>query len=306
MRAGHLGSEFGRAAPPASLSFGVSRQRKTNVIHTHMKSTITASLLLISLCSAITRGVAQIPTFPVISDFSTSNDGWKITYVDGRIGGDAAWSSSGGNPGGYVPYVFAGNAPTGIAAPSKFLGDWSSLDGRGHLQYDHGVFALTGYGGEEPNTVTIAGPGGSATWTGPPGGAPNGGWKTLCTPIDAGSWVVTSGAWSSLLTNITYLNVRLELYPNAGVDEEGIDNVQLDFDALRLSIRCSQADCSQVELCWLSCTNRMYQIQFRSNLATNQWADLLSAIPGDGARKYVTNAVAADQPVRFYRIVQSQ
>src|SRR5207245_11623348 len=117
---------------------------------------------------------------------------------------------------------------------------------------------------------------------GRPGGAPNGGWKTLCVSTDAASWVVTSMNWSSLLTNVTYLNVRLELYSNAGADEEGIDNVQLDFDALRLSIRCSQSDCSQVELCWLSCTNRMYQIQFRSNLATNQWADLGSEIPGGG------------------------
>jgi hypothetical protein len=66
--------------------------------------------------------------------------------------------------------------------------------------------------------------------------------------------------------------------------------------APRLSI-----EVSQVRLCWNSETNKSYQIQYRSESTTNQWADLGAPITGNGATVCTTNDVAT--PPRFYRVV---
>lgn len=61
--------------------------------------------------------------------------------------------------------------------------------------------------------------------------------------------------------------------------------------------------CSQVEICWESATNATYQLQYRSTLTTNQWVAFGAPVQGDGTRQCVTDAVVADQPQRFYRIL---
>lgn len=67
----------------------------------------------------------------------------------------------------------------------------------------------------------------------------------------------------------------------------------------RLEIRVSQ-----VELCWQTATNTMYQLQYRSTLTTNQWTPLTGTwITGDGTRYCTTDAVLAGTPQRFYRVV---
>lgn len=66
----------------------------------------------------------------------------------------------------------------------------------------------------------------------------------------------------------------------------------------RLSIRCSQ-----VEVCWQSDSNKTYQLQYRSSLTTNLWADLGAAIQGDGTRKCIMDSVAEGQPQRYYRAI---
>ena len=61
---------------------------------------------------------------------------------------------------------------------------------------------------------------------------------------------------------------------------------------------------SEVEISWLSKTNRAYQVQYRSTLTTNNWVDLLSTnLPGTGASLSVPDHVPLGQPQRFYRVV---
>jgi len=61
---------------------------------------------------------------------------------------------------------------------------------------------------------------------------------------------------------------------------------------------------SQVEVCWTCYSNRMYQVQYRSTLTTNNWTDLGSPIQGNGTRNCITDAILADQPQRYYRVVE--
>jgi hypothetical protein len=60
---------------------------------------------------------------------------------------------------------------------------------------------------------------------------------------------------------------------------------------------------SPLEFCWTSRTNRMYQVQYRSQL-TNIWTSLGPPVQGNGTTNCITDAVIADQPQRFYRVAE--
>lgn len=62
---------------------------------------------------------------------------------------------------------------------------------------------------------------------------------------------------------------------------------------------------SCVDVCWDSLSNRVYQVQYRSDLTTNQWTNLGSPIPGDGETKCIS-APVLKEPARFYRVVESE
>jgi hypothetical protein len=58
---------------------------------------------------------------------------------------------------------------------------------------------------------------------------------------------------------------------------------------------------SPVRLCWDSNSNSTYQIQYRSELTTNEWADLGVPIAGNRTTNCITDAIVT--PQRFYRVV---
>jgi len=66
----------------------------------------------------------------------------------------------------------------------------------------------------------------------------------------------------------------------------------------RLSIRVSQ-----VELCWDTTSNKVYQLQFSSSLTSNAWLPLGGTVTGNGLRYCTNDAVLPDQPQRFYQLV---
>lgn len=162
------------------------------------------------------------------STFDTGLDGWTVD--SGNVTGNLAWSSTGGNPGGFL-LAIDGTNPNGIMrAPGKYLGNWTPLDGTGTLSFDHKVIDL-GAGVFEvgPYTVDIAGPTTSATWTSTT--APNGvtPWVNIVVPIEESAWSVTSGTWAALLADVTRLRIHVELIGNNQQpnDLAGLDNVVL-------------------------------------------------------------------------------
>ena len=63
------------------------------------------------------------------------------------------------------------------------------------------------------------------------------------------------------------------------------------------------AQLSCVDICWNSLSNFTYQVQYRSDLTTNQWVNLGSPVPGTGTDMCVTDNVKG-QPQKFYRVVE--
>jgi hypothetical protein len=59
---------------------------------------------------------------------------------------------------------------------------------------------------------------------------------------------------------------------------------------------------SQVSICWDTASNKTYQLQYRSDLTTNQWVNLGGLLPGTGSKICITDEVT-DSPRRFYRAV---
>lgn len=63
---------------------------------------------------------------------------------------------------------------------------------------------------------------------------------------------------------------------------------------------------SQVEICWTSRLDRMYQVQYRSTFTTNLWTNLGAPVQGNGSTNCITDAVVPDQPQRYYRVEELQ
>ncbi len=57
---------------------------------------------------------------------------------------------------------------------------------------------------------------------------------------------------------------------------------------------------SQVRLCWQSQTNRLYQLQYATDLASNSWTNLGTPIPGTGND---CSEQPVGEPHRFYRVL---
>ncbi len=98
-------------------------------------------------------------------------------------------------------------------------------------------------------------------------------------------------------------------YTFTGTRESGSnDDAYLDAAFLtvttnaRLDIRTSHAG-SQVELCWDTVTNNLYQLQHTSSLTANGWLPLGGMISGDGSRFCTNDTVTSGEARRFYRLV---
>ena len=60
---------------------------------------------------------------------------------------------------------------------------------------------------------------------------------------------------------------------------------------------------SQVEVCWNSKSNLTYQVQYRSDLATNLWTPLGGCIRSTNSTSCIFDPIVVGQPQRFYRAV---
>jgi len=154
-------------------------------------------------------------------------------------------------------------------------------------------------------------------------GAPIALWLGLNDQLQEGKFVWTSGQTSSythwsagqpdngggeLTENFVHMwfpgfNPGYDRYWNDLPDLDSVHQtpvcgvVEIEDQPPLLSIRCSQ-----VELCWPSRTNRIYQLQYKSALTTNVWVDLGNPMAGTGTNICIPDAIAVGQPQRFYRL----
>lgn len=59
---------------------------------------------------------------------------------------------------------------------------------------------------------------------------------------------------------------------------------------------------SQVELCWQTAPNLLYQLEYRDAFSTNGWLAFGPSVPGDGTRFCTNDFVLPGQPRRFYQL----
>ncbi len=80
---------------------------------------------------------------------------------------------------------------------------------------------------------------------------------------------------------------------------QGVVEVEPRTDLGPLTIRVSE-----VELKWLSVSNQLYQLQYRSELTTNAWVNLFGTnVVGDGTTIRFTEKVVEGAPSKYYRVL---
>lgn len=80
-------------------------------------------------------------------------------------------------------------------------------------------------------------------------------------------------------------------------------NVDLVLDAVSLEpvVRPVSIQAFPIQICWESQTNRSYQIQYKTNLASPDWLDSGSPVAGTGST-ICSNQITAD-PQKFFRVI---
>jgi len=129
-----------------------------------------------------------------------------------------------GNRGGFMQVSDRTSTEGYAFAPSRFLGDWSSLDGDGRVTVDVRILTSTGTNLGSPEFLRLSGPGGSAHVAVDASDLPNNSrvWKKFTFVLDPAVWTVDSGSWSALLASVTECRLDTDFYSGGGTC--GFDN----------------------------------------------------------------------------------
>jgi hypothetical protein len=153
----------------------------------------------------------------ITSTFDTDLDGW--TAKNGTV----LWSSTGGNPGGFLQEEDTAESNMQVVAPAKFLGDLTgytfTVDIR-QLIGSAGTFG--GFG-----NLTLTGPGGLTMIA--DFGDPSTSWTTYSLPLTSASFGGNPD-FNTIITNVTKIQVALDPRNQENDDQVGLDNVILSND----------------------------------------------------------------------------
>ena len=161
------------------------------------------------------------PVFnPCESDIFTALDlgDWSFANTNGVTN-----PGSDGNRGGFAR-ITDGAGTTYAFAPSRFLGDWTSLVGHGRVTVDVRLLSRAAAPVDIPEFIRLAGPGGSAVVPLAGADVPASAvvWKTFEYPLQENVWTMTSGTWAGLMQNVTEVRIQADIV--AGTEVFGIDN----------------------------------------------------------------------------------
>ncbi|MBN1816575.1 MAG: hypothetical protein JW828_04395 [Sedimentisphaerales bacterium] len=174
----------------------------------------------------------------VESTFDTDVESWLVTGDN-----SAAWEATTGNPGGCLS---VNDHATGdmnyIVAPPKYHGDWSGMTATDSLSaqifYQH---LGGGYQVYPAYIFRIAGPGGSAyTMVGESFHPTEGAWTTYTAYLNPADWVIETGDWNAILSNINSVRITGEYYN--GTEIVRLDNVHLTSTPVKAFIPCAYDD----------------------------------------------------------------
>ena len=162
---------------------------------------------------------AESPATGALSTFDTDLDGWTEEFPADI---DIFWESSGGNPGGFMRTVDTSGLQARALAPSKYLGDWSTLDnGRGVVRVDAKLIDADGAEVVVAGGIEIAGPGGRLDHVFPTPHTST--WRTFEVPIAEADWQINEGTWAGVLANVTKMSLLADT--TVEHDVNGYDNI---------------------------------------------------------------------------------
>lgn len=167
----------------------------------------------------LTGGVTHVVAACVVETFDADLADWSFQDTGG-----ASNPGSGGNSGGFCEVRDASNTSYAFA-PSRFLGDWSSLAATGVFTIDVRLMSASAAPVDVAQFIRLSGPGGVASVPMPAASLPPAGrmWRTFAYPLDGSAWTVSSGTWAALLANVTECRIQAE-FTNA-TEVVGLDNV---------------------------------------------------------------------------------
>ena len=184
------------------------------------------SLGLWALCGA--PAVAAPIGGMVVSTFDSDLQGWTSAAAT------LSYSSEIGNAPGSALFDDKSGGVATIQAPGEFLGDWSLVR---TIQFQHRIidFGAGDYTVRDVFNIKISGPGGVATFQSDPGTVQpsHDQWVDVVAPVEEGSWILGSGTWNSILSDVTDLRIQIEMVDNFNDygqpdDQDAIDNVVLN------------------------------------------------------------------------------
>jgi hypothetical protein len=178
--------------------------------------------LLAGMITLLWTSAVSLPASAVTleSTFDAGLEGWT-----GSTGGDLAFVSTGGNPGGFLQQTDTDLSDMFVMAPASFLGDKSAFL-NGTLSFDarqvggdaekYAAFGfVTLFNGGNAISADIAG-----------ANAPSNDWTTFSVNLNAAGFETTPEAVAAVLSNVTMIMITLE--SQIGVAETtGMDNFRM-------------------------------------------------------------------------------
>ena len=164
--------------------------------------------------------IMDVPGIPA-SDFEDDDENW---FASDNAGSKGQRLAVGGNPDAFFQISEADpSLPYKLVAPSIFRGDLSAYD-RGSVSFDISPFPSGTIDNEAFGTVTLTGPGGTASRdlvTGPP---PSFSFSNFSTSFDATSFGTTQLQWQAILSDVRRLSIEFDAY-DGSIESTAIDNV---------------------------------------------------------------------------------
>jgi hypothetical protein len=181
---------------------------------------------IITTIVAATAALSSLPAYSAVVASSDWDDGTTQGWV---LGDDSRGTyelvSAGGNPGGYVRFIDKDSGAVGNArmtAPSSFLGNYSLL-GQASFEWDAKSEVLTDGVGV---VIRMFGANGELAEFRDPTAVVTSEWQGFTAPIEESSWILLSGTWDGLISNVTTLDLSLDIVPVLGQDG-AVDNFTL-------------------------------------------------------------------------------
>lgn len=114
------------------------------------------------------------------------------------------------------------------------------------------------------------------------------------------SFSITNG----FLPGTNVLQFHVVNAPGQGGNPTGLLIANLSGTANRSGEGCPNPSIrmSEVEVCWPSVSNAVYQVDYRSELTTNGWLPLFTNLIGNGGPLCIYDKITAGQAQRFYRV----